>query len=351
MKFVADECVEAYLIDLLRVFGHTVYSIREENFGIDDPSVLQLTNKFKGHILITCDRDFGELIFKKDKISVSGVIYLRLHSLNKNQKISLLGDLLQKESIVYQNYFTTVSKDNIRFRFLNVSINVSNCYVLIPAFNESTSIGKVIRDIPKHLATEIIVINNGSTDDTAMVAEVEGATVLTEHRKGYGYACLKGIEYLKATATENDIVVFLDGDYSDFPEEISILIDPIHRSSADLVIGSRVLGNREPGSMLFQQIAGNWLATKLIKLFFNAHFTDLGPFRAITFNALQQINMQDKTFGWTVEMQVKAAKLKLKFTEIPVSYRKRIGVSKVSGTINGTIMAGYKILLTIFKNI
>ena len=145
--------------------------------------------------------------------------------------------------------------------------------------------------------------------------------------------------------------MFLDGDYSDFPAEIKLLISPIMSSGFDMVIGSRVLGERQKGSMLFQQIAGNWLATTLIKLFYNAHFTDLGPFRAITWNALEQINMKDKTFGWTVEMQVKAAKLNLKFTEIPVSYRKRIGVSKVSGTIKGTILAGYKILLTIFKNI
>jgi hypothetical protein len=159
------------------------------------------------------------------------------------------------------------------------------------------------------------------------------------------------MDYISKKVKKNDIIVFLDGDYSDFPAEIELLISPIISSGFDMVIGSRVLGERQKGSMLFQQIAGNWLATTLIKLFYNAHFTDLGPFRAITWNALQRINMKDKTFGWTVEMQVKAAKLNLKFTEIPVSYRKRIGVSKVSGTIKGTILAGYKILLTIFKNI
>ena len=159
------------------------------------------------------------------------------------------------------------------------------------------------------------------------------------------------MDYIKKKANKHDVIVFLDGDYSDFPGEIEMLISPIISSGYDMVIGSRVLGERQKGSMLFQQIAGNWLATTLIKFFYNAHFTDLGPFRAITWNALQQINMKDKTFGWTVEMQVKAAKLNLKFTEIPVSYRKRIGVSKVSGTIKGTILAGYKILLTIFKNI
>ncbi len=223
-------------------------------------------------------------------------------------------------------------------------------YVIIPAFNESQSIGKVIADIPDIVA-EIIVVDNASTDNTGYLARENGATVLRENRKGYGYSCLKGMDYISNKARQNDIIVFLDGDYSDFPAEIELLIYPIMSSGFDMVIGSRVLGDRQKGSMLFQQIAGNWLATTLIKLFYKAHFTDLGPFRAITWNALKQINMKDKTFGWTVEMQVKAAKLKLKFTEIPVSYRKRIGVSKVSGTIKGTIMAGYKILLTIFKNI
>lgn len=223
-------------------------------------------------------------------------------------------------------------------------------YVIIPAFNESQSIGKVISDIPD-LVHETVVVDNASIDNTGNVAKEHGATVLRENRKGYGYSCLKGIEHLQSKANPEDIIVFLDGDYSDFPAEISILIAPILNSGYDMVIGSRVLGLREPGSMLFQQIAGNWLATQLIKLFYKVHFTDLGPFRAIRWKALQQIDMKDKTFGWTVEMQVKAAKHKLNFTEVPVSYRRRIGVSKVSGTIYGTIMAGYKILLTIFKNI
>ena len=223
-------------------------------------------------------------------------------------------------------------------------------YVIIPAFNESKSIGKVIAAIPD-LVSETIVVNNASTDNTETIAKKQGATVLRENRKGYGYSCLKGIDYLQTKANPNDIIVFLDGDYSDFPDQISMLITPILESNFDMVIGSRALGVREPGSMLFQQIAGNWLATALIKLFYNAHFTDLGPFRAIQWKALKQIDMKDKTFGWTVEMQVKAAKHKLKFTEVAVNYRQRIGVSKISGTIYGTIMAGYKIVLTIFKNI
>jgi len=230
-------------------------------------------------------------------------------------------------------------------------MSASRIYVIIPAFNESRSVGRVIRDIPKDLVTEIIVVNNGSSDDTAMVAEDEGATVLTEHRKGYGYACLKGIEYIKPNASKNDIIVFLDGDYSDFPDEMRSLTTPISQNLADMVIGSRANANRESGSMLPQQIFGNWLATTLIKQLYKVSFSDLGPFRAIRWNALQQIDMRDTTFGWTVEMQVKAAKLKLRCIEVPVSYRKRIGVSKVSGTVKGTILAGYKILFTIFKNL
>lgn len=233
---------------------------------------------------------------------------------------------------------------------MSSNITVPSVYVIIPAFNESQSIGKVISDIP-NLVCETIVVDNVSTDNTGEIAREKGATVLRENRKGYGYSCLKGMNYVQTKAHPEDIIVFLDGDYSDFPSEINLIIQPILNSNYDLVIGSRVLGNREPGSLLFQQIAGNWLATQLIKLFYNANFTDLGPFRAIKWAALQELKMRDKTFGWTVEMQVKAAKQKLKFTEIPVSYRRRIGVSKVSGTVYGTIMAGYKILLTIFKNI
>ncbi len=233
---------------------------------------------------------------------------------------------------------------------MNTATKKPAVYVIIPAFNESKSIGKVITDIP-NLVNETIVVNNASTDHTETIAKEQGATVLRENRKGYGYSCLKGIDYLQTKANANDIIVFLDGDYSDFPDQISMIITPILESNFDMVIGSRALGVREPGSMLFQQIAGNWLATALIKLFYNAHFTDLGPFRAIQWKALQQIDMKDKTFGWTVEMQVKAAKHKLKFTEVAVNYRQRIGVSKISGTIYGTIMAGYKIVLTIFKNI
>ena len=219
--------------------------------------------------------------------------------------------------------------------------------VIIPAFNEEKSIGKVVNAIPKDLVQTIIVVNNNSTDDTINVANSAGAIVLTENRKGYGWACLKGIDYLKNQSP--DIVVFLDGDFSDYPEEIIYLIEPILNQNMDMVIGSRVLGKREKGSLLPQQRFGNWLATKLIRLFYGAKFTDLGPFRAIRYDKLIALNMADKTYGWTIEMQIKAAKKKYHFCEVPVRYRKRIGVSKVSGTIKGTLLAGIKIIFAVFK--
>uniref|UniRef100_UPI004049426E glycosyltransferase family 2 protein n=1 Tax=Gelidibacter sp. TaxID=2018083 RepID=UPI004049426E len=220
--------------------------------------------------------------------------------------------------------------------------------VIIPAFNEAESIAKVIQDIPK-IVSEVIVVNNNSTDDTVINAKNAGATVLTENRKGYGFACLKGIEYIKNQSTQTDIIVFLDGDYSDYPEELTKVIAPIIEDDVDLVIGARVNYLREAHSMTPQQVFGNWLATSLMKLFFNAKFSDLGPFRAIKFKKLLNLQMVDTTYGWTVEMQLKALRHKLTYTEVPVSYKKRIGVSKVSGTIKGTIFAGAKILGWIFK--
>jgi len=220
--------------------------------------------------------------------------------------------------------------------------------VIIPAYNEADSIAKVIQDIPE-IVDEIIVVNNNSTDKTAENATKAGATVLTEHRKGYGYACLKGIDYLVTKEKETDIVVFLDGDYSDYPEELTKLLQPILTNKIDLVIGARTKERREDASMMPQQIFGNWLATSLMKIMFGAKFTDLGPFRAIKYNALLALKMQDKTYGWTVEMQLKAIKQGLSYTEVPVRYRNRIGVSKVSGTIKGSIFAGIKILSWIFK--
>jgi glycosyltransferase involved in cell wall biosynthesis len=221
--------------------------------------------------------------------------------------------------------------------------------VIIPAFNEQGSIGKVVSDIPKALVREIIVVNNNSTDQTEKVALDAGATVVLDSRRGYGSACLKGLAHVRAKEIKPDIVVFLDGDYSDHPEEMTLLVNPILNNKMDMVIGSRALGKREKGSMMPQQKFGNWLATSLLKLLYKISYTDLGPFRAITWTALEKLNMQDTNFGWTVEMQLKAAKQKMNITEIPVSYRKRIGVSKIAGTLKGTILAGYKIIFTIFK--
>lgn len=222
--------------------------------------------------------------------------------------------------------------------------------VIIPAYNEEQSIAKVIRDVPS-LVDEVIVVNNNSTDATAQVATAAGATVLHEPRPGYGNACLKGIAYAaaKPAASRPDIIVFLDGDYSDYPEELPNVIQPILNGQADMVIGSRALGKREKGAMMPQQVFGNWLATTLLRWLYGARFTDLGPFRAIRLQTLLQLNMQDRTYGWTVEMQAKAAKQRVPYAEVPVDYRKRIGYSKVSGTVKGTIMAGYKIIFTIFK--
>jgi len=221
--------------------------------------------------------------------------------------------------------------------------------VIIPVFNEEQSIGLVLKDIPRDTINEVVVVNNGSTDNTVEVAKSAGATVVDQNLKGYGNACLKGIDYIVSKDQPPDIVVFLDGDYSDHPEELPTLLKPITDEGYDLVIGSRTTGNQEKGAMLPQAVFGNFLATFLIKTLYGLRFTDLGPFRAIRYEKLLSLNMQDRTFGWTVEMQVKAAKNGLRCTEVPVSYRKRIGVSKITGTLTGTVKAGYKIIWTIFK--
>ena len=220
--------------------------------------------------------------------------------------------------------------------------------VVIPALNEEEALPNVIKDIPT-IVEEIIVVDNNSSDNTYEVAKNLGATTLKQPLPGYGNACLKGLEYIATTQT--DIVVFLDADYADDPKQMPLLLNEIKKGN-DLVIGSRALGQRSKGSMTIPQVFGNWLATTLLNTFWNVNFTDLGPFRAVTWSALQKINMQDQNFGWTVEMQLKAAQLKLKCTEVPVNYRKRAhGVSKVSGSIKGSIQAGYIILYTIFKNL
>ena len=220
-------------------------------------------------------------------------------------------------------------------------------WVIIPAFNEEKSIGLVLSDLPQEV-DEVIVIDNGSTDETAAEAEKGGATVLYEPRKGYGFACLVGIEHLKPKANQGDIVVFLDGDYSDYPEELTALISPIQQQKALFVLGTRVTPQLEKGALTPQQRFGNALATKLMKWIYRSTFTDLGPFRAIEWKTLMQLNMNDKTYGWTVEMQLKVLKKAIPYLEVPVRYRPRIGVSKVSGTVKGTLMAGYKILSWIF---
>ena len=225
---------------------------------------------------------------------------------------------------------------------------MKNIKLIIPAYNEQDAIAHVITEVPD-VVHEIIVVDNNSTDATAEHAKKAGATVLKEEKKGYGFACLKGLEYIAQQTIKPNIVVFLDGDYADYPEELTTLVAPIINDNIDFVIGARIKKLREFGSMTPQQIFGNWLATFLMKLFFKSKFTDLGPFRAIKYEKLIALNMEDKTFGWTAEMQLKVIKHKMSYIEVPVRYKNRIGTSKVSGTVKGTIMAGIKIIGWIFK--
>jgi glycosyltransferase involved in cell wall biosynthesis len=221
--------------------------------------------------------------------------------------------------------------------------------VVIPAFNEAGNIGKVVQAIPRDWVRSIVVADNNSTDETAQVAAQAGAVVVVQPLRGYGNACLKALMRVAENHPLPDVVVFIDGDFSDYPAELPLLIAPILRGD-DLVIGSRLLGKREKGAMTIPQIFGNWLSTNLLRLLYGVHFTDLGPFRAIRYDALMRMKMEDKNFGWTVEMQAKAAKMGLQCSEVAVNYRRRFqGKSKVSGTIKGTFLAGYKILYTIYK--
>jgi glycosyltransferase involved in cell wall biosynthesis len=221
--------------------------------------------------------------------------------------------------------------------------------VIIPAFNEAEAITRVISDIPQKLVSEVVVVNNNSTDATAERARGAGATVLDEPRQGYGFACLRGIGYLRAKpVTERpQVVTFLDGDYSDYPEEMSSLVKPVVAGECDLAIGARV--QRSKGAMPGHQVLGNWLALMLIRLFYGVRFTDLGPFRAIRFDRLLALDMKDQTYGWTVEMQVKAVKQGLRICEVPVSYRARIGQSKISGGLGSSLRAGYRMITTILR--
>ncbi len=229
----------------------------------------------------------------------------------------------------------------------------NNIAIIIPALNEEKSIHKVLNDlsavsIKKEYSTLVIVCDNGSTDKTAEIAEKHGAKVVHEARKGYGQACLTALKYVPS---HTKIIVFMDADYSDSPKEINLLLEPILNNHYDMVIGSRLLGKAEKGSLLPQAIFGNWLSTKLIYLFWGFTYTDLGPFRAIQYSKFNLLSMEDKNFGWTIQMQIRAVKKKMRIKEVPVSYKKRIGKSKISGTIKGSFLAGMIILITIFREL
>lgn len=230
-------------------------------------------------------------------------------------------------------------------------IDLSKVFVIIPALNEEASLPLVLRDLPT--VGRVIVIDNGSTDRTTDVAAAAGALVLQEPQRGYGSACLKGLSAIDELCGNGErvpsVVVFLDADYSDDPVQLPKLVQPILAGDADFVLGSRLLGQREPGAMPPQSVFGNRLACALMKLLFGIRYTDLGPFRAIDYQRLRELKMSDPNFGWTVEMQIKAARQKLRTIEVPVPYRCRVGESKISGTVWGSIRAGYKILFLIAK--
>ncbi len=219
--------------------------------------------------------------------------------------------------------------------------------VIIPVLNEQESIAHVLRDIPQYV-DQTIIADNGSSDNTIDIARTFDTTIVTEQQQGYGAACLKGLQKVNG---DTDIIVFLDGDYSDYPKEMHLLLDKIISENQDVVIGSRML--KPDSKAVLPPVAqfGNWLSTKLIDLFWSKEFTDLGPFRAIRWDAFKRLNMQDKDFGWTVELQIKAAKMNLACTEVAVSYRNRIGTSKISGTFLGSFKAGCKIIYLIFREL
>lgn len=218
--------------------------------------------------------------------------------------------------------------------------------VVIPAFNEQEALGKVLAAIPTGIAKAVVVANNGSTDRTPDIAREGGAVLVDEPRRGYGHACLAGIE--KAREWDPETIVFLDGDFSDYPEQMGRLVGPIESGQCDFVVGSRMRGVQSRGALLPQARFGNWLAGSIMRIVWGAGFTDLGPFRAIRLAELDRLNMQDRTYGWTVEMQLKAVEAGVRWLEVPVDYRPRIGTSKVTGTLRGTVGASVKILRILF---
>lgn len=220
--------------------------------------------------------------------------------------------------------------------------------VVSPVFNEAASLPLVLADVPRPPVRRIVVADNNSTDGSAEVARANGAMAVPAPRQGYGSACLAALAYLRENDPP-DIVVFLDADYSDHPDELPRVVEPIVEGRADVVIGSRALGEREPGALLPQARFGNWIACTLIHLLYRHRYTDLGPFRAATWEALERVGMRDPDFGWTAELQVKALRYRLRVVEVPVSYRRRVGVSKITGTFWGALRAGYKILWTVLR--
>ncbi|MBC8412232.1 MAG: glycosyltransferase family 2 protein [Nitrospira sp.] len=219
---------------------------------------------------------------------------------------------------------------------------------IIPALNEEKTIGLVFDDIDTDLIDEVVVIDNGSSDRTAEIVKERGGTLLSEVKRGYGYPCLRGIEYLMENSP--DIVVFLDGNHSDHPEETIKLVEPIVREGYDMVCGSRVMGRVEEGALRLPVRFGNWLATFLMRIFYGFKYTDVGPFRAIRFDRLLSLKMNDN-LGWTIEMQVKTIKCGYRVREVPVSYRAGTGKSKLTGNLKGIAIVGYRIIRAIFKSL